>query len=176
MREALSSLGVAVVDVAVTSAESAKDELVKAMPAALRALRAIDAGLEDSIFWLTSSTAVFSQLSTVASLADVVPVVSGIPNAVRSGADSAVLSVGIDRRNNARLAAVYAARILKGEVKPGELKLGVVTPPDIAINFGVAQRIGLKLPFRFLESARFVYGYDYQPLRSFGQHVIADKQ
>ncbi|MCB1741899.1 MAG: hypothetical protein KDK91_16105, partial [Gammaproteobacteria bacterium] len=173
MRAALRKLGLTVVDVAVSAQDTSAVELHEQMPRALRELREADPGLRNSIFWLTSSTAVFSQLSTVVKLADSVPVVSGIPNAVRPGEESAVLSVGIDRRSNARLAAIYASRILRGEVRPGELKLGVVTPPDIAINFGVANRLDLRMPFRFLESASFVYGYDYEPLRSFGRNVVA---
>ena len=64
----------------------------------------------------------------------VIPVVSTNPNAVREGADSAAVAIGIDRRNNAHLAAIYALRILRDDVDPGSLEVGVVTPPDIALN------------------------------------------
>jgi putative ABC transport system substrate-binding protein len=96
---------------------------------------------------------------------------SSIPNAVTEGEDSAVLAIGIDRRNNAHLAAIYAVRILKGEVLPGELPVGIVTPPDVAINFRVARKIGLKIPLSFVESAAFIYDYYGKLARAFGELV-----
>ena len=57
----------------------------------------------------------------------------------------------------------------------GALPVGVVTPPDIAINFRSAKRIGLRIPFRFMEAATFIYDYDCRRVRAFGQRVgLAD--
>jgi len=58
-----------------------------------------------------------------------------------------VLAIGVSFESNAQLATVYATRILNG-VKPSTLKVGIVSPPDIAISFRKARQIGLS---RFIE-------------------------
>lgn len=160
-----------VVDIAVKSATTAAEELTRLIPQAIEHMRQTDPELQNSIFWVTSSTAVFDHIETISRNAGKVPVIGTVPNMVQQGDKSAVLAIGIDRRNNAYLASLYAIKILRGDVKPGQLKVGVVTPPDIAINFRVARKIGLKIPFRFFESAAFVYDPDGDMVRSFGQKV-----
>ena len=49
---------------------------------------------------------------------------------------------------------------------PGDLKVGIVTPPDISISFMKAHQIGMKIPFSFFESASFVYDYAGHAVRS----------
>jgi putative ABC transport system substrate-binding protein len=165
-----------VIDVAVQSSDTAKETLSRIMPDVIRRMRESDPTLQKSVFWITSATSVFSEIETINRHADKVPVVSSIPNVVQAGDNSAVLAIGIDRRNNAHLAAIYASRILKGEVKAGDLKVGVVSPPDVAINFRVAKRIGLKIPFRFFESAAFIYDYDGVLVRSFGENIVKQER
>jgi len=160
-----------VVDIAVESAATSEKELTRLMPQAIEQMRRTDPELHHSIFWVTSATAVFDQIETISRLSEKVPVIGTVPNMVHKGDKSAVLAIGIDRRNNAHLASIYAIKILRGEAKPGQLKVGVVTPPDIAINFRIARKIGLKIPFRFFESAAFVYDPDGEMVRSFGQKV-----
>jgi putative ABC transport system substrate-binding protein len=94
-----------------------------------------------------------------------------VPDVVKAGDESAVLSVGIGFESNAHLAAIYAADVLSGRAKAGELKVGIVTPPDIAINFLKAQEIGLRIPFSFFESAAFVYDYEGLRVRNKGKSV-----
>jgi len=160
-----------VIDVAVESRDTSKEKLKVIIPEVISQMKKNDSQLKKSVFWITSSTAIFSQIKTINEYSDIVPVVSSIPNAVKKGDDSAVLAIGIDRRNNAHLASIYAVKILKGEVKAGDLKVGIVTPPDVAINFKIAKKIGLKIPFRFFESAAFIYDYDGKLVRSFGEKV-----
>jgi putative ABC transport system substrate-binding protein len=88
-----------------------------------------------------------------------------IPEIVTAGQDTAVLAMGISFESNAHLAAVYGADILAGRAKPGELKVGIVSPPDIAISFLKAREIGLRVPFGFFETATFIYDYDGRPVR-----------
>ena len=88
---------------------------------------------------------------------DRVPVVSVVPDVVQAGDDSAVLSIGIGFESNAQIAAAYAMRLLTEEVEAGDLPVGLVSPPDIAINFRRARAIGLKVPFGFFEIASTVY-------------------
>lgn len=162
-----------VLHVAVDGAAAAVGDLKQAMPAAIEQMRQSDPELEGSIFWITGSTAVFQNIATVNQYAGNVPVISVLPNVVREGEDSAVLAIGVDERTNTHLATIYALEILEGKADPGKLPVGRVTPPDIAINFRVARRIGLKLPFAFFESATFVYDYDGKLVRSFGQNIGA---
>ena len=164
-------IGLHVVDIAVDSTETARQELRERLPEAVVEMKKTDPDLSKSVFWVTSSTAVFSNMDIVSEYCEPVPVLSSIPNAVTEGEDSAVLAIGIDRRNNAHLAAIYAVTILKGEAQPGELPVGVVTPPDVAINFRIARKIQLKIPFSFVESAAFIYDYDGKLARAFGEIV-----
>ena len=164
-------LGVNVIDIAVSSRETAKAELAERFLGATAEMKATDPDLSNSVLWLTSSTAVFSNLETVCEHSGNLPIISSIPNAVKEGEHSAVIAIGIDRRNNAHLAAIYAVAVLKGESKPGELPVGIVTPPDVAINFCVARKIKLKIPISFFESAAFIFDYEGKIARAFGQVI-----
>ncbi|WP_284383035.1 ABC transporter substrate binding protein [Litoribrevibacter albus] len=170
-RQAMEEQGIRVIDVTVNSREEARAQLSKGLPEAVKSLGSLDPTLKHSLMWMTSSTAIFSNLDMVSELSNGIPIVSTNPNAVREGRQSAAVAIGIDRRNNAHLAAVYALRILRDGVDPGSLEVGVVTPPDIALNFLVARELGLKVPFTFLEGADFVYGYKGELVRSFGQNL-----
>ena len=77
-----------------------------------------------------------------------------------------MLAIGISFESNAHLAAIYAFDILTGKYKSGDLKVGLVSPPDIAISFLKAREIGLRLPFSFFESASFIYDYDGKAVRT----------
>jgi putative ABC transport system substrate-binding protein len=164
-----------VIDIAVDSPATSATELTRLMPQAIETMRRTDPELHNSIFWVTSATAVFDQIETISRHAGMVPVIGTVPNMVQQGDHSAVLAIGIDRRNNAHLASIYAVKILRGEAQPGQLKVGVVTPPDIAINFRIARKIGLKIPFRFFESAAFVYDHAGDMVRAFGQKVAKER-
>ncbi|GAA3924108.1 hypothetical protein GCM10022277_19890 [Litoribacillus peritrichatus] len=170
-RKAMEAQGIRVIDVTVNSREEARAQLTRGLPEAVKALEDLDPSLRHSLMWMTSSTAIFSNLDMVSELSNGIPIVSTNPNAVREGRQSAAVAIGIDRRNNAHLAAVYALRILRDGVDPGSLEVGVVTPPDIALNFLVARELGLKVPFTFLEGADFVYGYRGELVRSFGRNL-----
>ena len=40
------------------------------------------------------------------------------------------------------------------------MKVGLVSPPDIAINFKRTRAIGMRVPFNIFESAATIYDYD----------------
>ena len=146
----------------------AKDDtsgLKHAVSKAVETMRLNDINLENSLFLVTGSTSIFEQMETVNAHASRIPVISMVPETVRMGPASAVLSIGVSFRSNAFLAAVYAAGILDGRRQAGELKVGVVTPPDIAINFRRAREIGLKIPFGFFESANVIYDNEDKKVR-----------
>lgn len=170
--EALGRQGVTVMEVAVTDPLQARQQLAALVPQAVAQMRQTDPALAHSLFWITGSTSVFAEIATITAQSDRVPVLSAVPEVVQAGRDSAVLSIGVSFESNARLAAVYGAEILGGR-KAGEMKVGVVSPPDIAVNFRRAREIGLKIPFAFFEAASFIYDAEGRPVRADGQDMTA---
>lgn len=157
--------GVQVLIGAVQDPTKARDELAQIVRGAVQTMKKSDPGLDKSLFWVTGSTSVFNEIRTINENADRVPVVSVVPEIVREGEDSAALAIGISFESNAILAAVYGADILTRRVKVGDLKVGIVTPPDIAINFRKAREVALRIPFDFFENASFVYDYEGRAVR-----------
>ena len=160
-----------VLEVVVEDQANAAQELAVKVGAATTRMAEQDKDLTPSIFWITGSTSVFREIKIINEGAGKVPVLAVVPNVVRAGDDSAVLSIGVSFENNAQIAALYGVRILRGLANPGELPVGVVSPPDIAVNFKKAQQIGLKIPFSFFESASFVYNRQGVLVREKGQNI-----
>lgn len=167
--------GVQVIWGSVTNPDNAREELAKIIPSAVSAMRKTDPNLSESLFWVTGSTAVFREIRTINQYSDRVPVVSVVPEIVTSGEDSAVLAIGVGFESNAQLAAVYATRILHG-ASPGTLKVGIVSPPDIAISFLKAHQIGMRVPFDFFEIAGFIYDYNGRAVRTANKGEPATSQ
>ncbi|HZP74926.1 MAG TPA: ABC transporter substrate binding protein [Pseudolabrys sp.] len=157
--------GINVVWTSVQNPKKAAEELSTIVPDAVRTMRKTDPELKNSLFWLTGSTSVFREIRTINRHADRVPVVSVVPEIVAPGSETAVLAVGISFESNAKLAAIYGSQILGGK-SAGKLKVGVVSPPDVAISFAKAREIGMRVPFNFFEIANFVYDYQGNPVRS----------
>lgn len=156
--EMANKLGLNAFLVAIDRPDRAAAELASVLPTTVRQMRSSEPALTRNLFWITGSTSIFSEIATINRHADRIPVLSAVPDVVRPGSDSAVMSIGVSFESNARLAAVYATNILEGRTTAGVLKVGVLSPPDIAINFLRARQIGLKIPFRFFELAEDVYG------------------
>ena len=165
--------GIQVLDLQVQDPEDAQAELAALVKRAVATMRKNDPTLDQSVFWITGSTSVFREISTINANSDRVPVLSVVPEVVRGGGDSAVLSIGISFESNAHLAALYGVDVLEGRAKVSELPVGIVSPPDIAINFKKAREIGLEIPFAFFESASFVYDYEGRLVREDGRPVEA---
>jgi putative tryptophan/tyrosine transport system substrate-binding protein len=165
MAEAARRLNIKVLDVVVQNPANARAELKTLVADAVRAMKRSDPGLTNSVFWVTGSTSVFTEIDVINAEADRVPVISAVPEVVRPGDDSAALSIGVSFESNGHLAAIYAAEVLQGRAKAGDLKVGIVSPPDIAINFRKARDIGLAVPFSFFENAAYVYDYDGRMVR-----------
>jgi putative ABC transport system substrate-binding protein len=166
--------GIQVIWGAVQNPAKAREELVTIVRDAVATMRKSDPDLSKSLFWVTGSTSVFLEIQTINENSDRVPVVSVVPEIVRSGRDTAVLGIGVSFESNAHLAAIYGADILTGKVKAGDLKVGLVSPPDIAISFLKAREIGLKVPFSFFETASFVYDYDGRAVRTIASKMTSD--
>ncbi len=174
--KAAKALGIHAVNIVVEDPAAASKELTQKVPLALEQMRKTDPGLGNSVFWITGSTAIFKEIATINSVSSTVPVISVVPEVAKEGDDSAVLSFGISFDSNAYLAAIYGADILTGKAKVGELKVGIVTPPDISINFRRAKQIGLKIPFSFFERAGYIYDYNGKPARLRGITQLEPKQ
>ncbi|MGL4325603.1 MAG: ABC transporter substrate binding protein [Beijerinckiaceae bacterium] len=160
-----------VLELAVQNPDNARVELERMVRDATTQMAKNDPDLSNSIFWVTGSTSVFKEIGTVNANAGRAAVVSVVPEIVRGGDDSAVISIGISFESNAHLAAVYAADVIRGRSQIGELKVGVVSPPDIAISFRKLRDIGMTLPLSFFEAANTVYDYDGKAVRIDGVTV-----
>jgi putative ABC transport system substrate-binding protein len=163
--------GIDVLDVVVMDDKKAREELAAKVAATAAEMRRRDPAGKNSIFWITGSTPVFAEIETINAAAGGLPVLSVVPDVVQEGRNSAVLSIGVNFDSNAYVAGIYAADILTGKATPGKLKVGVVSPPDISINFARTREAGLKIPFGLFESASFVYDYDGKLVRAEGRAV-----
>ncbi|WP_420548081.1 ABC transporter substrate binding protein [Curvivirga sp.] len=171
MKELSGAYNIQIYDVGVKNREEAASELQTMLPDVVNQMKASDPDLSKSMIWLTGSTSVFQEIKLINKLAGRIPVLSAVTNVVKEGEDSAVVSIGIGFESNAHLAAIYMLDILNG-ADPGKMPVGVVTPPDISINFHIAHKIGMKIPFDFLEIASFVYDKDGNPVRISGQNLF----
>lgn len=160
--------GIELIHVPVKDPENAQQELRSKLPTALKSIKS-GTQSESIIVLVTNSRSIFAEFETVNELSRGYPVVGLTPDLVQEGDVSALLSIGVSFDSNAILASLYGVRILNQGVDPGTLPVGVVQPPDIAINFLKAREIGLQIPFSFFESATIVYGPDGSLARNMGQ-------
>jgi ABC-type uncharacterized transport system substrate-binding protein len=167
--------GIQVIWGAIDDPAKAQEQLVPIVRSAVQTMRKNDPDLSKSLFWLTGSTSVFLELKTINEYADRVPVVSVVPEIVKEGPETAVLAIGVSFESNAHLAAIYGAEILSGQTKAGNLKVGLVSPPDIAISFLKAREIGLRIPFEFYETASYIYDYNGKAVRTVTNKVTVDE-
>lgn len=170
----LRAKGVSILDVAVDGTTQVREQLVAKIRDAVQAMRKIDPELQNSAFWITGSTSVFNEIETINLAAERVPVLSVVPEVVKPGDSSAVLSIGVSFESNAYLASTYAEKVLTGKATAGDLRVGVISPPDIAVNMRRARDIGLSLPFSWFESAAYVYDYDGRAVRTKGRFAPSD--
>ena len=146
-----------VIDIVVEDQDNAAVELAQKIPQAIEEIQLTDPRFDNSVFWVTGSTSVFQEIETINAHSNTVPVVSLVTDVVQEGPNSAVISIGIGFDTNADLASFYALDILLNGADPAVLPVGVVNPPDIAINFLVAKNIHMQIPFNFFESAATIY-------------------
>jgi putative ABC transport system substrate-binding protein len=168
---ALAARGVVTRILSVEGRRGMAEHMPGLMREALVEMRASDPKLERSLFWIIGATAVFSEIALIDRNAGGAAVLSVVPDVVQPGEASAALSVGVTFQSNARLAAAYAFSILDRRTTPGELRVGVVEPPDIAVNFLKTRQQNLKVPFGFFELAGFVYDAKGAPVRLDGRRV-----
>lgn len=142
-----------------------------AMTKAITTLKYEDPTLTDSLLWLTGSSSLLSRMAEINRYAGGLAVISAVPDVVRGGQDSALMSFGVSFVNNAHQAGLYGLQILQDNVNPGDLPVGHISPPDIAVSFEQAQRINQKIPFVLMEMASKVYDTNGRVIRSKGQSM-----
>lgn len=123
----------------------------------------------ETIFLITGSTEIFNIIDYINYFAQQIPVLSVTPSHVRSGEKSVFVAIGVSFKTNAKLAAGYALAILEETAETSTLPVGIVSTPDIAINFLRKPVYELKVPFNFFEDSVFIYNYDGEPVRENGQ-------
>ncbi len=160
--------GIHVIDLALLRLRPAAEELAERIPGVVDEMRKTDPTGIHSLFVVTGSTAVFREMFVINQYAGSIPVVSMIPEIVTTRDDSAALSIGVSFRSNAHLAALYGAEILTGKRRAGDLPVGLVYPPDVAINFLKARHSRLKVPFSFFEAASDIIDYQGRFVRKNG--------
>jgi putative tryptophan/tyrosine transport system substrate-binding protein len=165
--------GIRVFELAVKNSANAKAELAHLVRDAVNSMKKNDTDLSSSIFWITGSTTIFAEIATINAHAFRVPVLSTVTDVVTEGDDTAAVSVGVSFESNAYQSALYAADILDGNRKPGDMPVGIVSPPDVAISFKKAREIGLRIPFPLFEGATVIYDNDGKLARSSNPHTIS---
>ena len=158
--------GIRVYDLTVKSQKNAKDELAQLVRDAVTSMRKNDPDLSNSIFWITGSTTVFAEIATINAHSFRVPVLSTVTDVVQAGDNTAALSVGISFESNAYQAALFAVDVLENGRKPGDLPVGIVSPPDVAISFRKAREIGMRIPMPLFEGATVIFDNDGKLVRS----------
>lgn len=169
------SIGVTVIEVVVEDQKKARLELGPKVSHAVQEMKKTDADLQKSIFWVTGSTSVFSNFDIINQYSDKVPVIGASPSMVKGGNEpGALMAIGVGFENNAQLASIYAEKILKHQKTAGEFEVGVINPPDIAINFKMVKTINMKIPYRFFELTNLIFNYQGEKVKSRGS-ILSDK-
>ena len=130
--------GMRVLELAVNDPANAQAELVKLVSSAADQMKRNDPDQQNSLFWLTGSTSVFKEIDTINKYAGRIPVLAVVPEIVREGDSTPPPSRSASAfESNAHLAAIYSVDILNGRTlkRASELRVGVVSPPDIALSF-----------------------------------------
>lgn len=159
--------GLQATTLSLTDADSAP-EVERRMRETVAEMTRSDPSLEASVFWVTGSTSIFRRMAAINAHAGRVPVLSAVPDLVKAGEDSAALSIGIRFESNAHLAALYALDVLSGRSEAGRLAVGVISPPDIAVNFRRLRASGTSLPLALFEAAGTLFDYESRLVRSTG--------
>ena len=83
-----------------------------------------------------------------------------------------MMSIGISFESNAQLAALYASDVLTGRSQVGQMKVGVVTPPDMSINFRKVREVGATIPLSMFAAAGTIFDYEGNLVRLDGKSTV----
>lgn len=126
-------------------------------------------------FLVTGSSELYENVDLINAYAQNVPVLSVTPSHVEGGERSVFMAIGVSFESNARLAANYAKRILLHDGKAGDLPVGLVKAPDIAINLMRKPAEITSLPINFLEDALHIFNSQGEPMKVGGLIVSPAK-
>ena len=160
LRDIAKKENIRIFDVIVENQKNAKSELSVEIPKIIKDMNKNKVNKKKSFFWLTGSSSVLKEIDTIDKYSSDIAILSVVPNAVKEGKSSAALSIGISFESNAHLASVYGINILTKRTRVGNMKVGIVSPPDISVSFLKLSKLKMKIPFDFFEIASTVYDYD----------------
>lgn len=115
---------------------------------------------DQTVIWITGGRNLSRYIPQIQAAAGPIPTISQDLSLVDVGGAGVAVAIGLHANTTGRLAGAHVSRLLKGVRVPFYLTFGAYTKPDIAINFQQTQRIGLKIPFSFFESAVEIIGPD----------------
>ncbi|OUS25027.1 hypothetical protein A9Q99_22535 [Gammaproteobacteria bacterium 45_16_T64] len=116
--------------------------------------------IDERIFLVTGSSNLFSMIENINYYANGIPVLSMTPSHVIANSLSVFMAIGVSVKSNAKLAADYAYRIITRQSLPETMPVGIVSTPDIAINFQRKPPGNLKVPFNYFEDAFVIFNHD----------------
>ncbi|CAH8242289.1 ABC transporter substrate-binding protein [Vibrio aestuarianus] len=160
-------LGIDVVPFEVNESER-RASLTEVMQTKVAKMQSASNGKNDTILWLTGSSSLLERVDEINQYAQGLPLLTVVPDAVNDTERSALMSVGVSFENNAHQAALYGIRILRDNIEPHSLPVGVLSPPDISISFQQAEKIQVQMPFVLIEMASDLYAQDGHVIRSAG--------
>ncbi|WP_255668166.1 ABC transporter substrate-binding protein [Brevibacillus daliensis] len=137
--EVAGKLGLTIQEAAITSPTEVKQ-------AAESMIGKVDA------YYVPTDNIVVASISALLTVAEAqkIPVVAGEENSVKSGA---ITTYGIDYSLLGAQTADMAAKILKGEKKPGEMPVEAQKEMKLVINTKAAEKMGVKLPEDLVKKA-----------------------
>ena len=152
-------------DVVVQDPAQVRAELEDLIPQSLEWTRVNDRDGSGTFFLLSANSSIQEELDTLVKLAGKTSVFAMSPTMMVEGKNSPALAIGVSFDSNSLLAGEYGVRILRDGEKPGEMVVGVIKPPDIAISLVKVRELGLRIPVSIYESATLIYGWDGKRVR-----------
>lgn len=174
LKEQAELLGIDIVPFEVDGNEE-QASLTEVMRTKVAKMQSASNGKNDSILWLTGSSSLLERVDEINQYAQGLPLLTVVPDAVNETEHSALMSVGVSFENNAHQAALYGIRILRDNIEPHRLPVGMLSPPDISISFQQAEKIQAQMPFVLIEMASDLYAQDGRVIRSAGMAMEGER-
>ena len=140
------------------------------MDIAREAARLRTDGLDEkrALVWVTGCTALFDHIHDIRKGAGGLAVL-GVTMSLVDGTDNGLaMAIGSTYEANGRLGADYAISILRG-ADPATMSVGVLEPPEVALDFKAMKAAGHRVPFELFERAAVIYDGEGHRVRQNGQ-------
>jgi len=172
LKEIAKTENIKIFDIVVEDRKNAQQELLTKIPKIIKLMDDQNINKKKRFLWITGSSSVLKEIETINKVSSDIPVLSVVPNVVKQGEQSAALSIGISFESNAYLASLYGINILRGKSKAKDMIVGIVSPPDVSINFLKLKEVNLKIPFDFFEIASTIYDMEGNLVKKDGKMVL----